>query len=376
MVVNAIVQKRSEEALRTSEERYRAIVEDHQTELICRTNPSLQLTFVNETFCEYYDKPREELIGLNYKSLVFPEDDETIQNALMACMIDQPITHFECRVDVNHTEHWQEWTLRAIYNDSGNLIDFQGVGRDITERKNMEAQLKTAQTHLAQNSRMAAIGELASSVAHQISNPLTTIIAEAQILSHSIPKDHVDYESTGSIISAGWRAQHVIQELLKFSEKPKNSIELVAINETIEKAVLLVGAHLQTNRSTNLIVTLAEGLPDVRGNLQQLEDLWVTLLLLAREATTDDKPHNVKIKTSTSEGGNTILIELSDDGQPIQEDQLAKIFEPQLIPTGLGRGTGIELSLCREIVRQHSGNISVKIVEGHTVFSIQLPGSK
>lgn len=376
MVVNAVVQKRSEEALRKSEERYRAIVEDHQTELICRTDPDFQLTFVNETFCEYYQRTREELVGLNCKTLIHAEDHNLVETALTSCTKEKPITHFECRVNVDSKVRWQEWTVRAIYNDSDVLIDFQGVGRDITERKLMEAQLVTAQTLLTQNSRMAAIGELASSVAHQISNPLTTIIAEAQILSNSIPKEHIDFESTTSIISAGWRAQHVIQELLKFSEKPKNSKELIAINETIEKAVLLAGPHLQTNRSTNLTVTLADGLPDIRGNLQQLEDLWVTLLLLAREATTDDNPHNVRIISSAIENENSVLIEISDDGNPLQEDQLDTIFEPQLIPTGLGRGTGIELSICREIVRQHSGSISVKIIEGNTIFSIILPGSK
>jgi len=374
MVVNALIQKRSEEALRASEARYRAIVEDHQTELICRINPELELTFVNETFCEYFQKPREELLGVKCDTLIYNEDYDNVQKNISNCTYDQPIAHIEFKVELNQHLHWQEWTIRAIYNDSGILVDYQGVGRDITERKQMEDQIKVAQTHLAQNSRMAAIGELASSVAHQISNPLTTIIAEAQILSHSLSKEHVDYEATESIISAGWRAQHVIQELLKFSEKPKNSKELIQINETIEKAVLLAGSHLESNRSTNLIINLSENLPDIRGNLQQLEDLWVTLLLLAREATSDDQPHNVIINSSVIDEGKTVLVEISDDGNPIQEGQLATIFEPQLIPTGLGRGTGIELSLCREIVRQHSGNISVKIIENKTIFTITLPG--
>ncbi len=89
------------------------------------------------------------------------------------------------------------------------------LAETLPKEKKMEEQIKVAQTYLAQNSRMAAIGELASSVAHQISNPLTTIIAEAQILSHSLSKEHVDYEATELIISAGWRAQHVIAGIIE-----------------------------------------------------------------------------------------------------------------------------------------------------------------
>ena len=77
-----------------------------------------------------------------------------------------------------------------------------------------------------------------------------------------------------------------------------------------------------------------------------------------------------------SNDGKTIQVEISDDGNPLQEEQLETIFEPQLIPTGIGRGTGIELSLCREIVRQHSGNISVKLIENNTIFTITLPESE
>jgi len=374
MVVNAIIQKRSAEDLRFSEARYRAIVEEHQTELICRTDSEFKLTFVNEKFCNYYHRTREELLGKDCADFIHPDDLPGVRSKLQNTSIEDPIASLEFRTLVDEAIHWLEWTVRAIFNNSGKLIDFQGIGRDITDRKEMEVKLKTAQTHLAQNTRMAAIGELASSIAHQISNPLTTIIAESQLLSQAIPQSTNEFESAKAIEKAGWRAQDVIQELLKFSEPGKNSFDWISINETIEKAILLTGEHIQASGTTKLNVSLFPNLPQIHGNVQKLEDLWVTLLMLARNATMDNQYHIITVKSRPWKETDGVCISVSDDGIPIQFDQIDNIFEPQLIPMGFGRGTGIELSLCREIVRQHQGQISVKMNHGVTNFEIYLPG--
>ncbi len=376
LVVNAIIQKRAAQEVQSSEARYRAIVEEHQTELIFRIDPLFLFTFVNETFCNYYKKARSDLIGTPFQLLINAEDFTKVEQAILACTPASPITQFEMRTLVANSFRWQEWTIRAIFKDNSTIIDYQGVGRDINQRKEIEHQLKTAQTHLAQTTRMAAIGELAASIAHQISNPLTTIIAEAQLLVNSIPNQHADYESASAIVEAGWRAQHVIRELLKFSEAPKNDQDEIAINETIEKAVLLAGTHIQKSGSTILNIALEPGLPPVCGNSQQLEDLWLTLLLLARSATLDDKKHTVQICTQYQAETEEVMVSVIDDGIPISPQQMETIFEPQLVPRGQGRGTGIELSLCREIVRQHAGKISVKMKNGLTIFEISLPGER
>ncbi|OJX38317.1 MAG: hypothetical protein BGO78_09940 [Chloroflexi bacterium 44-23] len=376
LVVNALNQKRAAQEVQSSEARYRAIVEDHQTELIFRIDPALKFTFVNETFCNYYHKERTEFNGTLFHALVHPDDFEKVEQAILACNPTRPISRFEMRTLVANSFRWQEWSLRAIYENNSKIIDYQGVGRDIHQRKEIEHQLKSAQTHLAQTTRMAAIGELAASIAHQISNPLTTIIAEAQLLVNSIPNQKAEFESASAIVQAGWRAQNVIRELLKFSEAPKNNQEKLSINETIEKAVLLAGTHIQKSGSTLLNINLEPDLPLVCGNPQQLEDLWLTLLLLARNATLDDKKHSVGICSQFEPETEEVLVSIVDDGIPISPQLMEVIFEPQLVPHGQGRGTGIELSLCREIVRQHAGKISVKMKNGLTIFEIRLPGER
>jgi PAS domain S-box-containing protein len=261
-------------------------------------------------------------------------------------------------------------TLRD-YGAGGRIVGYMDVVRDISERKEMQAQIQSAQTQLVQSARLAAIGELASGVAHYINNPLTTIIADSQLLLQELPTGHPGRESAEAIVDAGWRAQSVVQRLLEFSRPPSGAMGLVSVNSTIERALVLVGSHVRSP-AVNLEVELADDLPLVRGDARQLEDLWVNLLLVARDATGDGGRHTIRLRSQPS--GQSVLIEVRDDGVAIPPDQLASIFEPSFIGPTNGRGSGMELSICREIVRQHRGEISAQSsVQGGTAFRVDLP---
>jgi PAS domain S-box-containing protein len=361
--------KQSEVALRKSEARYRAIVDDHQTEMICRFLPDMTLTFVNEAYCKYYSEDRGHLIGKNFLERILESQRIGVIEKLTGLTVDTPVTLHEYQIQhPNGGIHWQEWVSRAIFDHRNDFVEFQAVGRDITDRKKMEETLKAAQTHLAQTARMASIGELASGVAHQISNPLTTIIADAQILTRDLGMDHSGHESAEAIMQAGWRAQAVINELMKFSQPSRADLEPVSINQTIQAALLLTSAYIQAS-GINLAVLLAENLPQIIANPRQLSDLWVNLLLLARSAVKDRKEHQIRIESSLNENGE-LEICFTDDGIPIPPDQHERIFEPQLIPTGSSRGTGIELSICHEIVRQNNAKIFITNSGLETTFHI------
>lgn len=364
--------KQAEQALRESEARYRAIVEDYQTELICRFTPDGNLTFVNEVYCRYFGMSRTQLIGVNLLSFL-PEADQRLMGEHLAGFGPRrPAATLEHQVHLpNGQVRWFHRTDRAILNPGGGIFEFQSMGRDITDRKQMEAQIKVAQTHLTQAARLATLGELASGVAHQINNPLTTIIADAKLLLRDVAVGQPGRESAEAIEQAGWRLLEVVQRLLEFSRPANQTLHLLSVNETIQQAIGLVGVQIQS-LGINLEVKLTDDLPLARGNARQLMDVWVNLLLLARDAAGDGGEHTIQICSSLANG--QVQIEVEDDGTPIPANQFAEIFEPNFVGPTSGRGTGLELSICREIIRQHGGEITADTTpEGRTVFKIFLP---
>ncbi len=133
---------RMETLLSKSEERYRRIVEDMPV-LVCRFRPDRTLTFVNETYCRYFDKKREELEGVNNYEFVPEEDREAVQEYLTAITPENPAITYECRVMMpDSTIRWHKWTDRGLFNDQGELAEYQSVGEDIHERKLAEDALK------------------------------------------------------------------------------------------------------------------------------------------------------------------------------------------------------------------------------------------
>lgn len=371
-LVKGLVQLDYDREVRQREAQYRAIVEDHQTELICRFTPQITtLIFVNEPFCQFFGRPREELLGVPLIDLIPDEDREEFCLALDTIGAENPVASAEHRLTLpGQKTRWQEWVLRAIPVGEQSVAEIQGVGRDITERKEMEERIRLVQTRLAQSTRLASIGQLASSVAHQISNPLTTIIGDAQILMHELPRDMEARESAQAIIDAGWRVQQVVDALMKFSQPENRTQETVDINETITKAILLAGPHVQSAQ-IELHTELDGSLPPLAGHSRQLIDLWVNLLLAARSGP-ESATRNIWVK-SCQGNDNAIEVTVTDDGMPIPAEEQELIFEPQLLPAGQGRGLGMELSLCREIVRQHDGSICAESDQDRTVFRIVFP---
>jgi two-component system, cell cycle sensor histidine kinase and response regulator CckA len=365
--------KHAEQALKESEARYRAIVEDYQTELICRFTPDGELTFVNEVYCRYFGKTREELLGVNLLSFLPESEHKKMIDHLASFGSRQPVAMLEHQVILPDGQvRWIHRTDRAIFNSLGRLFEFQSVDRDITERKKMEAEIKVAQTHLIQAARMTTLGELASGIAHQINNPLTTIIADARLLLRDVSTNQPARESAEAIEEAGWRLLEVVQRLLEFSRPASDTLESLSINETIQHALLLVGAQILTT-GIHLDAQLSEGLPAVRGSSRQLVDVWVNLLLLARDAAVGGQEQHIQIR-SRMDGQGWVQVEVQDDGAPIPVHQLDSIFEPNFIGPSSGRGTGLELSICREIVRQHAGEIIAECApENETIFRVSLP---
>jgi PAS domain S-box-containing protein len=139
--------KQAETALKQSEQRYRGIVED-QTELIARFDRNGKLIFVNDAYCRYFGIKKEEIIGKSYQPLVYPKDQSKIDELLNSLNYKNPVGKVENRVIVNGEIRWMQWINRMIFDEEGNLVDFQSVGQDIGDRKQVEEALQKRESIL------------------------------------------------------------------------------------------------------------------------------------------------------------------------------------------------------------------------------------
>lgn len=368
LVEKAVRNYQAIRAARHSLERihYQAMLLDNVRDAIVVWNTAGNIT--------YWSRSAEALFGLPASVCVGQPVTDVYASAFdPAVTAPEAQTGVERRYRVPGQERtiWVSSTVTVLEDSEGQISGYMDVCRDITQRKNLESQFKVAQTQLAEATRLAAIGELASGVAHQISNPLTTIIAEAQLLLHQLPPKDENVDSAKAIEQAGWRAQRTIQRLLDFAKPTHGVDDEISVNATIEHAIHLIGGHIESLGGVSLSTEL-DSLPTVRGSRRQLEDLWVNLLLMARDATSDGRPHQILVRSKLT--GAQVQVEVNDNGALIPSSKLGSIFEPDFEGFENGRGSGLELSLCREIVRQHRGRISVDSGEiGGTTFTILLP---
>lgn len=135
--------EQAEQALKISEARYRAIVED-QTELIARFLANGDIAFVNESYCRYFDVQLEEMIGKSYAPVVFEEDRESVNQLIASLSSENPVVMIENRVVVNGEVRWTQWNNRMLFDEQGKFVEFQSVGRDITDLKRAEKRLQAS----------------------------------------------------------------------------------------------------------------------------------------------------------------------------------------------------------------------------------------
>ncbi len=243
--------------------------------------------------------------------------------------------------------------------------------RILTQLETSLFELREAQARLARTARLSAAGEIAAGVAHQINNPLTTVIAEAHLLGMDIKPDDPQRESVDAIRQAAERAGSVVQRLLDLTRVHDYVMEPLDVNESLQNSIALVRAQIEPHL-TRLDVRLEARLPLVSASRQHLEDVWLNLLLNARDALSTAENGMIKVSSAYDAAARVIRVTVQDNGPGIPPDQLKNIFEPFF--TTKDYGTGLGLAICRDVVIRHSGQISVDSVQGQgTTFTVTLP---
>ncbi len=260
---------------------------------------------------------------------------------------------------------------RALASQAAVALENARLVRDLQQSL---AKQKVMQGQLVRAARLSALGELSAVVAHQINNPLTTILGDAEILVQDLPADDLNRESAMAILRAGQRAKKVVERMLimtrvEVETQPQN------INRTIEETLDLVGPQI-AQQQIRLVVDLDSNIPPIQAIPGQLEDVWMNLLLNASDAILQKNAGDgcISVQSRLIDGGRTIEVQIEDNGIGIPEDQIDQLFDPFYTTKPRGKGTGLGLYVCRQAVMDLHGEIALDSVSGRgTRVTVRLP---
>jgi len=369
---NILQRKRTEEALKISEARYRAIVED-QTELICRSLPEGTLTFVNDAYCRYFGKKREEIEGTCFVPHIPEEDDRRLQKHLASLNPQNPVAMIEHRVIMPDGEmRWQQWTDRAIFDHNGHVIEYQSVGRDITEKRRMEEELLRIE-------KLESVGVLAGGIAHDFNNILAAILGNISLARLWAGSDDQIVERLTAAEQACLRAKGLTQQLLTFARggEPVKSTGYIA--DLLKESALFVlsGTNVRCEFS------IPDDLWPIDRDEGQMSQAIHNLVLNARQAMPGGGVIRIRADNIRAVGtdqdlplqeGRYVRIAISDEGIGIPEEHLPRIFDPYF--TTKPRGSGLGLATTYAIIKNHDGYIHVESRVGvGTTFCLYLPAA-
>jgi PAS domain S-box-containing protein len=363
--------KQAEEALLDSEERYSSLVDNIRLGIFRSTpGPEGHFLEVNPGMEEVTGYSRSELLKMNVIDLyVYPEQRAAIMEE--AVNGAGKVTRELKMRKKDDTEIVVSDTKFTVRDENGEIAYFDGVLEDITERKQIEKERGELEQRAQLASRLASIGQMASGVAHEINNPVASIVGFADLLlERDIPDDV--REDVNVIHSEAERVASIVTKLLAFARRREPEMEYININDVVQTAIGLRLYELETN-NIKIATLLDADLPWTMADSNQLQQVFLNLIINAEiELKQLKSGGNLIIQTEVKDGN--IRISLTDNGGGIPEENLEKIFEPFFTTRKKDKGTGLGLSVCHGIITDHKGTITARNAPGGgATFVVELP---
>jgi PAS domain S-box-containing protein len=320
---------------------------------------------VNLAGSELLGSKNHTLIGTQFTSSISPDSQDAF--------------HFHCRevlktgikgnceikiLKADGTPFHAQLISMAVPENDGNINQFRIAVSDITELKNMQAQL------MAQD-RLASIGQLVSGVAHELNNPLTGVIGFSELLLKRELPDDIK-KDLKIINDEAQRTARIVKNLLTFARKQPQGKQPMDINESIQ-TVLELCAHEQKVSNIKVNTRLAPDLPQIMGNSSQLQQVFFNIVINA-EFFMSEAHERGTMTIITERIGDSVRASLADDGPGISKESMSRLFSPFFTTKEVGQGTGLGLSICHGIITEHGGRIYAESELGKgAAFIIELP---
>jgi signal transduction histidine kinase len=265
----------------------------------------------------------------------------------------------------------QEKRLGHIGGIQEKPAELEALRRRVAGLERLETEPGRAEEQMLITDRLASIGELASGIAHELNNPLTSVIGFAQLLlGRELPEDI--REDIGVIYGEARRAAEVMKNLLIFARKHPPAKQLVNINSVIEK-VLALRAYEHSVENIQVIAHLAPDLPLVMADYFQLQQVFLNIVINAEHFMIQAHQRGT-LTIATRRAGDCVRASFTDDGSGIAKENLARLFDPFFTTKEVGEGTGLGLSICHGIVTGHGGRIYAQSEPGKgATFVVELP---
>ena len=403
--VNRLLSKEIEEririetALRENEKRFRSTFEDAGIGI---ANVAVDGSFisVNKRVCEIFGYAKDKMLEIKLWELGTPADMEDCRTELQR-LYDGDVRKFSCEQKNVHKSGREVWTTlsaTAFRDESASLLFLIVLFEDITEKRELEEEARLLQSRLIQANKMTSLGTLVSGVAHEINNPNSFIMSNAELfadiwndaaqvlvkqysLNGDFPLGGLPYsEMNGKVpkLIQGMhegtkRIKRIVDNLRNFARPDSTGMNgKVNINNVVHKAVSILDAHIK--RYTDAFyINYEENLPCVTGSFQQIEQVVINLIINSLQAL-PDKKKEIRVSTYFDDRDQFVIIKVKDEGAGMSGELLERITEPFFTTKLQEGGTGLGLSISYAIAREHKGLLGFQSRTGKgTTALLKLP---
>ena len=371
----------SQRALTESEARFRLMAETVPEVLWIESIRSRKMLYMSPRYEQIWGRP---VAGLErdpelWKEAVHPEDRDAVSVAWKQWLAGEAGERLDLAFRIVRPGgeiRWVHSRGTLIRDETGTPYGASGIAEDVTEEKRAQEALAKAQADLAHMSRLSTLGELTTSIAHEVSQPVGAIIARADACARWLAADPPELAEAraalNNIAADGKRAREVMARIRALARRQAPRNEKIDINQKILQVIELTKHELRS-RDVALRTDLDTTLPRVAGDRVQLQQVLLNLVMNAIEAMSavHDRPRELAI-VSRPEGPDAVTVEVRDSGMGLVPESAERVFEA--FYTTKPEGLGIGLSLSRSIVEAHGGRLSASANQPHgAVFRLSLP---